>query len=199
MAAISFSRESFARNLKRYRTLEDYTQEELSLECGYDRTYVGKIERGSKDPSMEAIIRIAEVLDLPVSSLFEDDQKKEENDDFYIEAFKNAVHFILIMNPRGKILQANDALLDFTGHTRRDIVGNSILQASLWDDYKDDSIWIKQGLEQASWGNSFWNELTVTNNAGSEYDVAVAFSPVTMEEREESDIDLVIFEGFFRK
>lgn len=198
---ISFSREAFARNLKSYRTREEFTQEELSLECGYDRTYVGKIERGSKDPSMEAIIRIAEVLDVPASALFENELNRKQNasDEFYVEAFKNAIHFILITDPSGKILQANEAVETFSGHERSDLLGNSILKASLWENYESDSIWIKQGLEQASWGNSFWNELTVTDNDGDEFDVAVAISPVQLSELSESDIDLVIVEGYLRK
>jgi len=45
------SRDLFRENLRYYRQESDLTQEELSKACYYDRTYVGKIERGDKDPS----------------------------------------------------------------------------------------------------------------------------------------------------
>lgn len=177
---------------------QDYTQEELSLECDYDRTYIGKIERGSKDPSMEAIVRIAEVLDVPASVLFETQSEEGplEEGNFFDRAFRNADHFILITDPSGQILQINETTLGFTGFSRDDLVGNSVLETSLWQDYETDSVMIEQGIQQAEWGNSYWNELTVTDRENDEYDLVIAISPVQINEIDNPEIDLVIVEGY---
>lgn len=60
-------------NIKTLRKEAGISQETLSRECHYDKTYVGKIERGDTTPSMEAILRIADVLDITPTSLFQAD------------------------------------------------------------------------------------------------------------------------------
>ena len=56
-------------NLKRIRLARGYAQERLALEAGVDRTVVSKIERGVTNPSLEILLRLANLLDVKVSDL----------------------------------------------------------------------------------------------------------------------------------
>ncbi|MFB6344548.1 MAG: helix-turn-helix domain-containing protein [bacterium] len=57
-------------NIRRLRNELGYTQIELSKESGFDSSYVGKIERGEADPSLESINRISRTLGVDPASLF---------------------------------------------------------------------------------------------------------------------------------
>lgn len=49
-------------NVRRYRKLAGMSQEELSLESGLKRSYVSDLERGTRNPSVRALGRLAEAL-----------------------------------------------------------------------------------------------------------------------------------------
>lgn len=46
------------------------SQEELASRCGLHRTYLAGVERGTRNPSLKSIGKIAIGLGLPVSTLF---------------------------------------------------------------------------------------------------------------------------------
>jgi transcriptional regulator with XRE-family HTH domain len=46
-----------------------HSQERLSGECGFDRTYISRVERGILNPTASRLWKIAEVLDTPLSHL----------------------------------------------------------------------------------------------------------------------------------
>jgi len=46
------------------------SQEELALECGLDRTYISGIERGTRNPSLTNILKIAAALQVTPAELF---------------------------------------------------------------------------------------------------------------------------------
>lgn len=46
------------------------TQESLGLETGVHRNYIGGIERGERSPSVAAIVKLADALDVSVTDLF---------------------------------------------------------------------------------------------------------------------------------
>ena len=52
--------------LKELRRARGLSQEELADQAGCHRTYVGMIERGEGNPSLEMLSRIAGVLDVEV-------------------------------------------------------------------------------------------------------------------------------------
>lgn len=62
--AESVFKDVFRKNLQFFRKSEDFTQNELSLRCDFSKSYVGKIERGDVDPSLESIQRLSDVLDV---------------------------------------------------------------------------------------------------------------------------------------
>src|SRR3990172_9251097 len=61
------------RRLKRLRLEKGLTQKELAAEVGLDYTYIGKIERGEQLPSLKILLKISEVLAVPVNHFFQDE------------------------------------------------------------------------------------------------------------------------------
>lgn len=59
------------RNIRRFRKQRGYTQEQLALEAAVDLRYLGGIERGDGNPSVELLGKICAVLDIHPSKLFE--------------------------------------------------------------------------------------------------------------------------------
>ena len=60
----------FGKRIRALRLAKGYSQEELAFKAKLDRTYVGGIERGERNPSLKNITKLAEVLDVPISELF---------------------------------------------------------------------------------------------------------------------------------
>jgi transcriptional regulator with XRE-family HTH domain len=60
---------AFAEALREVRTRRGISQERLALESGYNRTYVGLLERGLQNPSLRTIIGLAKVLDVPAAQI----------------------------------------------------------------------------------------------------------------------------------
>ena len=57
-------------NVRRIRESLGLTQEGLAAESGFDRSYIGGIERGERNPSLSAILRLASTLRVPPARLF---------------------------------------------------------------------------------------------------------------------------------
>lgn len=62
-------RNTIALNLRRYRAEKGIAQEKLALIAGVDRTMVSKIERQLTNPSIETLLKLANVLGVRVSDL----------------------------------------------------------------------------------------------------------------------------------
>jgi transcriptional regulator with XRE-family HTH domain len=58
-------------NVRRYRKLADISQEELSLRTGMKRSYVSDLERGTRNPSVRALGRLAHALGVEPKVLLE--------------------------------------------------------------------------------------------------------------------------------
>lgn len=57
--------------IRSYRLKSGFNQEELAEKCGLHPTYIGQVERGEKNATIESISKIAAGLSLPLSTLFE--------------------------------------------------------------------------------------------------------------------------------
>lgn len=57
------------KNVRKLRQQKRMTQEELAFEAGIDLTYVGGIERGRRNPSLDVMVRIAAALSVPPTRL----------------------------------------------------------------------------------------------------------------------------------
>lgn len=49
-------------NVRRYRKLKGMTQEQLALDAGMERSYVSDLERGTRNPSVKALGRLADAM-----------------------------------------------------------------------------------------------------------------------------------------
>lgn len=47
----------------------ELSQESLADECGFDRTYISMLERGRRNPAFLNLVRLADGLNLPLSTL----------------------------------------------------------------------------------------------------------------------------------
>ena len=66
---IPSSRETLARNLRRLRAERGLSQESLADLAGLHRTYVGSIERGERNVSLDNIAKLATSLGVAASDL----------------------------------------------------------------------------------------------------------------------------------
>jgi transcriptional regulator with XRE-family HTH domain len=60
----------FGDNLRKYRMLKGFTQEEFAFKCGLHRTYISQIERKIKSPSIDTVEKIANALEIEVYKFF---------------------------------------------------------------------------------------------------------------------------------
>ena len=57
--------------IRNYRTQQKLSQEKLAELSGCHPTYIGQVERGEKNATLESIEKIASALNIPLSQLFE--------------------------------------------------------------------------------------------------------------------------------
>lgn len=61
----------FGRRVRELRKGRGWSQEGFALTVGLDRSYIGGVERGERNVSLENICLIAKALGVPTSLLFE--------------------------------------------------------------------------------------------------------------------------------
>ncbi len=67
--------DAFAAVLKRNREAKKISKQALSQRAGLHQTYVGMIERGLSNPSLDTASALAEALDIPFPKLIEEAEK----------------------------------------------------------------------------------------------------------------------------
>lgn len=58
-------------NVRTLRKERGLSQEELAFQAGMKRSYLSDLERGTRNPSVRAVGRLAEALDVPAARLVE--------------------------------------------------------------------------------------------------------------------------------
>jgi len=71
----SKARKLFSTNLRAFRKEKGISQEELAYLSGLHRTYVGSVERGERNISIDNIERLAEALNIKITDLLYDGKK----------------------------------------------------------------------------------------------------------------------------
>ena len=79
---------SIGSRIRYFRTQHNISQEAMAEKCQLSRSHYGYIERGEKAPSLESLIRIANVLEIPSDELLVDNltcsTSKRSGDDYYV-------------------------------------------------------------------------------------------------------------------
>lgn len=60
---------AFGLRVRERRKLKKISQEKLALLCNIDRSYMGRIERGEVNVTIEKLYELAKALDTPVKNL----------------------------------------------------------------------------------------------------------------------------------
>lgn len=57
--------------IRNYRTQKGLSQEKLAELAGFHPTYIGQLERGEKNATLESVEKIASAMDISLSELFD--------------------------------------------------------------------------------------------------------------------------------
>jgi transcriptional regulator with XRE-family HTH domain len=61
----------FGKRIRQLRTERNLSQEELSFQTGFHRTYIGMVERGERNISLSNVAVFARVFDVSISVLLD--------------------------------------------------------------------------------------------------------------------------------
>ena len=75
----------FGVRLRRLRRDRGWTQDQLAEAAAANPKYVGEIERGARNPSLDVIVRLAGALDVDVAELVGDDLTETDRDELLSE------------------------------------------------------------------------------------------------------------------
>ena len=76
------------RRIRSYRTNQHMSQEALAEKCGLHPTYIGQLERGEKNATLESIGKIADGLSVSLSRLLENIDSGSDGDNIPLEAYR---------------------------------------------------------------------------------------------------------------
>jgi transcriptional regulator with XRE-family HTH domain len=60
----------FGARVRALRSEKGWSQEDFAFECGLHRTYIGAVERGERNVSLENIKKIADTFKIDIAELF---------------------------------------------------------------------------------------------------------------------------------
>ncbi len=69
MVKITTVSKKIGQSLRKIRERKGITQEQLALDAGLNRAYIGYIERGERNPSTDSLVKIAKALKVKSSEL----------------------------------------------------------------------------------------------------------------------------------
>lgn len=94
----------FSENLKTLRKQKGYTQEELAARLNVVRQTVSKWEKGLSVPDAELLLRLAEILEVPVSTLLGAAISDDKQPDDIAEQLARINEQLAIKNRRSRLI-----------------------------------------------------------------------------------------------
>ncbi len=76
------------KRIRNYRIQQHMSQEVLAEKCGLHPTYIGQLERGEKNATLESIEKIAGGLSISLSRLFENIGSENDSENIPLEAYR---------------------------------------------------------------------------------------------------------------
>ena len=70
MKQLSATHIKLGQKIKELRLKDELTQEDLAFKVEVDRSYIGFVERGEKNPTLSTLIKIARALRVSLQDLF---------------------------------------------------------------------------------------------------------------------------------
>jgi transcriptional regulator with XRE-family HTH domain len=58
--------------VRKYRIKQNLSQEELAEKAGVHRTYIGSVERGERNITINVMEKICTALEIPITNLFKE-------------------------------------------------------------------------------------------------------------------------------
>ena len=58
--------------IKKIRISKNLTQNELAMECDFEKARLSRIESGHSNPTIRTLFKISKALDIPMEELFKD-------------------------------------------------------------------------------------------------------------------------------
>jgi len=62
----------FSNNVRKYRIKQNLSQEELAEKARVHRTYIGSVERGERNITINVMEKICVALEIPITDLFKE-------------------------------------------------------------------------------------------------------------------------------
>ena len=69
---------TLGKNVRKYRLILGFTQEELADKCECSNSHIGQIENARGIPSLDKVVRIANALSVTVDQLLKESYSKTE-------------------------------------------------------------------------------------------------------------------------
>ena len=76
------------KRLRSYRTGQSLSQEKLAERAGLHPTYIGQVERGEKNLTIESLEKITSALDVSMASVFEKIEERGDADNYCLQAYE---------------------------------------------------------------------------------------------------------------
>lgn len=95
-----------------YRKKRNLSQERLAELCNFHPTYIGQLERGEKNASLESIYRVTQGLQVPISQFLANlDLVEKESDNIPLEIYHQVLQ--LPENKQKTIQKVLEDVLEF--------------------------------------------------------------------------------------